>query len=113
MTRLIYGLALAAAIGCTGIQPVGPMAGKKGMTPDPKAEPPDPVTIPAPTPPPPKCIVHADDVTAENADTIKKQLPGGNRCRPQEHAVAAGHIRNHASTTVGPPSFVCASGKPT
>jgi hypothetical protein len=79
MTRLICGLVLMVAVGCTGIQPVGPLAKKNGSsTGDPKADkdpgPADPVVIPAPKPTPPACLVRAEDVTSENVEMIKKQL---------------------------------------
>ncbi len=80
MIRLLFGLTLLAAIGCTGIQAVGPLAGKKSGAPggDPKADkdpgPPDPVVIPAPQPVPPACLVRPEDVTAENVEMIKKQF---------------------------------------
>jgi hypothetical protein len=80
MIRFFFGVALVVAIGCTGIQPVGPLA-KKGASPsssDSKSEadaaPPDPVVIPAPKPTPPMCLIRAEDVTAENVEWIKQQL---------------------------------------
>lgn len=78
MTRLLFGLALMVAIGCTGIQPVGPLAKKGSSSGDSKSDkdagPPDPVVIPAPTPNPPKCLVHPEDVTEENVEFIRQQL---------------------------------------
>lgn len=76
MMRLLFGLALATAVGCTGFQAVGPITSRKGgSSADPKADgPPDPVVIPAPTPPAPKCIVHPEDVTEENVDAIRQKL---------------------------------------
>jgi hypothetical protein len=69
-------MSLMAAVGCTGIHAVGPLAGRTGG--DGKADrdpgPPDPVVIPAPTPTPPKCLVRPEDVTTDNVDTIKRQL---------------------------------------
>jgi hypothetical protein len=80
MTRFLFGVALMVAIGCTEIQPVGPFA-KKGGPPgssdsksDKDALSPDPVVIPAPKPTPPMCLVHPEDVTAENPEVIKQQL---------------------------------------
>jgi hypothetical protein len=80
MTRLLFGAVLSMAIGCTSIQPVGPLAGKGGSSSkgDPKADkdapPPDPVVIPAPKPTPPMCLVHPQDVTPDNVDFIQKQV---------------------------------------
>jgi hypothetical protein len=81
MSRLFFGLILmAAVVGCTGIQPVGPFAkssSTSGST-NPKLDkdgtPPDPVMIPAPTPTPPKCLVHPEDVNSNNAAFIQQQL---------------------------------------
>jgi hypothetical protein len=79
MIRFFFGVALMVAIGCTGIQPVGPLA-KKGASPggDSKSEAdaaaPDPVVIPAPKPTPPMCLIRPMDVTAENAEWSKQQL---------------------------------------
>jgi hypothetical protein len=81
MIRFAFGLVLmTAVIGCTGIQPVGPFAknfSSPGST-DAKQEkdltPPDPVMVPAPTPTPPKCLVKAEDVNADNAAFIQQQL---------------------------------------
>ncbi len=80
MTRLLFGAALMVAIGCTGIQPVGPLANKNGSSgkSDSKSDkavlPPDPVVIPAPNPTPPMCLIRAEDVTLENAGDSIKQL---------------------------------------
>lgn len=77
MIRLICGIALMSAIGCTGIQAVGPMANRSGGG-DAKSYgdqgPPDPVVIPATPPTPPKCLVRPEDVTASNVNLIKQQL---------------------------------------
>jgi len=68
MTRILFGTALAAAIGCigigcTGIQPVGPMAKVFDTNEKSKdATPTQPVTIPAPKPTPPLSIVTPDEV---------------------------------------------------
>lgn len=76
MTRLLFGFILAAAIGCTGIQPVGPLANHKsgGDAKTDPASPQEPITIPATAPTPPKCIVHPEDVTEDNVETVRKQL---------------------------------------
>ena len=80
MTRLIPLLVLAAAVGCTGIQPVGPLAGKFGSpTPKGKADkdkdvPPEPVTVPAPKPTPPVNLVYPDEVLPENPEAAAQKL---------------------------------------
>jgi hypothetical protein len=81
MIRLLFGFILmAAVVGCTGFQAVGPLAknGGSSSTTNPKLDkdmsPPDPVMIPAPTPTPPKCLVKPEDVNGENAAFIQQQL---------------------------------------
>jgi hypothetical protein len=81
MTRLILGLTLAATIGCTNIQPVGPLAGKwgnssgaKGKAAKDKDIPPEPVTVPAPKPPPPVTLVYPDEVLPENPQAALQKL---------------------------------------
>jgi hypothetical protein len=81
MIRLLFGIILATAmIGCTGIQPVGPLAknggsaGSANSKLDKDLSPPDPVMIPAPTPTPPKCLVRPEDVNSTNTDFIQQQL---------------------------------------
>ena len=80
MTRLLLALALAALVGCTGIHPVGPLAGagfgqKPGKKSDKdKNEPPDPVTVPAPKPTPPLNTTGPEDVTPENPGLVIRKL---------------------------------------
>jgi len=79
MTRILFGFVLTAAMGCTGIQAVGPLAKSSdsngGLTSkDKSTPPPEPIVIPAPTPAPPKCLVRPEDVTADNVDIIKQNL---------------------------------------
>jgi hypothetical protein len=76
MTRLILGLLLSSAIGCSGMQPVGPFADKLGSSPiKPKGKPgkdtdkdapPPPVTVPAVKPTPPLNLIYPDEVLPEN-----------------------------------------------
>ena len=74
---LLATILMIAAVGCTNIQAVGPLAksgsGGKG-NPKEDLSPPDPVVIPAPTPVAPKCLVRPEDVTAENVDLIQQRL---------------------------------------
>jgi hypothetical protein len=77
MNKLLLAMILmTAAIGCTSIQAVGPLAkpNGKGDKADKDLGPPDPVVIPAQTPVAPKCLVRPEDVTAENVDLIKQRL---------------------------------------
>jgi hypothetical protein len=82
MIRLSFSLLLAAGIGCTNIQPMGPMArmmGKSGVpAKDAKADKDEvssePITIPAPKPTPPLCLVKPEDVSAENTESVAQQL---------------------------------------
>jgi hypothetical protein len=80
MTRLLFGFVLlGAVIGCTNIQPAGPFAKSGGASgggskQDKDLAQSEPVVIPAQTPTPPKCLVQASDVTAENTDWSQQQL---------------------------------------
>lgn len=65
MRTLLLALPLAAAVGCTGIQPVGPLAKTAAAPPGKgrdKDEPPDPVTVPAVRPTPPLNTTGPEDV---------------------------------------------------
>lgn len=69
MRTLLLAISLGVVVGCTGIQPVGPMAkmmnappggkGKKGKD---KDEPPEPLTVPAARPTPPLNTTGPEDV---------------------------------------------------
>lgn len=80
MTRLLLALALGVLVGCTGIHPVGPLAGaglgpKAGKKGDKgKDEPPEPVTVPAPKPTPPLNTTGPEDVTPENPSLAIRKL---------------------------------------
>jgi hypothetical protein len=80
MTRLILGLGLAFAIGCTSIQPVGPLAGKMGGTSGAKGkadkdkDAPLPVTIPAVKPTPPMTLIQPDEVMPDNPQAAAQKL---------------------------------------
>jgi len=79
MTRLVFfGLGLAVAIGCTNIQPVGPLAGKIGGTKpnvdkDKDTGPPV-VTVPAVKPTPPLTLVYPDEVLPDNPQAAAQKL---------------------------------------
>ncbi len=75
MTRILLALMLGVAVGCTGLQPAGPLAKMTAdsQTKKPVAtkdwesdEPTGPITVPAPLPTPPLNTVGPEDVTAEN-----------------------------------------------
>jgi hypothetical protein len=78
MTRLLLTAALAAAVGCTGIRPVGPLAKMAG--PPPKSVPPkdrdgpDPSPVPAVKPTPPQNTVGFEDVTADDPQAAARRL---------------------------------------
>jgi hypothetical protein len=81
MTRIILGICLAAAMGCTGVQPVGPFANKMGSLSGPKGKaaketdsPPPPVTIPAVKPTPPMNLIYPDEVSPENPQASIQKL---------------------------------------
>jgi len=104
MTRLILGLALAAAIGttigCANIRPVGPLA-KYASPAGPKADkdkdkdknaPPEPVTVPAPKPPPPVTLVYPDEVLPENPQAslqmLRRELEADTKSMPSPPVTA-------------------------
>ncbi|MDB5313560.1 MAG: hypothetical protein JWO38_7762 [Gemmataceae bacterium] len=73
MRTLLFGLMVFGGIGCTQLQPIGPMAKLKGLPKaaplpgaEPDAAPPALVTVPAPRPVPPATLITADDVSPEN-----------------------------------------------
>jgi hypothetical protein len=84
MTRLLFGLGLAAAIGCGTVQPVGPMAKMMGDKPigakakaktvKDKDAPPPPVTVPAVKPTPPLNLIYPDEVLPENPQASVQKL---------------------------------------
>jgi hypothetical protein len=85
MTRLLFGLCLAAALGCGTVQPVGPLAkmmgnapiGAKGKAAKEKADkdtPPPPVTVPAAKPTPPLNLIYPDEVLPENPQASIQKL---------------------------------------
>ena len=84
MTRLLCGMILSAAVvGCTGFQPVGPLAkpghapGKSvGKTDKPKDTdlPPEPITVPAVKPTPPVNWVDPTDVSIDPHGSAEKLM---------------------------------------
>jgi hypothetical protein len=79
MTRTLCGLCLAAAIGCTSVQPIGPFANKMGGSPKAKEakdkdNPPLPVSVPAVKPTPPMNLIYPDEVSPENPQAAIQKL---------------------------------------
>jgi hypothetical protein len=83
MKRLLFGLVLLGGLGCTGVQPVGPLA--KSFDPGaPKAEPgaaadndsktEPPVASAASRPVPPARLIEPDEVTADTAAVAAQKL---------------------------------------
>lgn len=76
MRTLLLGMMLLAGVGCTNIQPVGPLANRMGG-PRPAAkdaDPPEPVAVPAPRPTPPATLIEPGEVTADNAAAAAQKL---------------------------------------
>jgi hypothetical protein len=81
MTRIICGICLAAAIGCTNVQPIGPFANNMGGSPKAKGKEaknkddlPAPVTVPAVKPTPPMNLIYPDEVSPENPQAAVQKL---------------------------------------
>lgn len=80
MRTFFFGLMLAAGLGCTHVQPVGPMAKimgpPKGGAPleSGKVTPPDAVTTAAPRPTAPASLVGPADVTPDSASIAAQKL---------------------------------------
>jgi hypothetical protein len=77
MRLFLAGLLLFAGFGCTGLQPIGPLAPKRPVSNKAKApenDPDDPVTIPAPKPVPPAILIQPEDVNADNARDAAQKL---------------------------------------
>jgi hypothetical protein len=83
MKQLLFGLVLLGGLGCTGVQPVGPLA-KSFDHGAPKAEPGDPadkdskaeppLASSAPRLVPPARLIEPDDVTADTASVAAQKL---------------------------------------
>ncbi len=78
MKHLLFALALAAGMGCTGVQPIGPMA-KRGPAPtggpaEKDLDPPGPVVVEAPRPTPPAEMILPSQVAAENPQIAVQKL---------------------------------------
>jgi hypothetical protein len=76
MRKLLLGLMLLAGVGCTNVQPIGPLAKRMGKPPaaNKDADPPEPVTVPAPRPAPPAALIEPDEVTADSAAASVQKL---------------------------------------
>jgi hypothetical protein len=80
MMRILLALGLAIAIGCKGVEPLGPFAKMKGTSaPTAKATkeqetPRPPVTVPAVKPSPPMNLIYPDEVSPENPQAAVQRL---------------------------------------
>lgn len=77
MRKLLLGMMLLAGVGCTNVRPIGPLAnrmGKPQAAANKDADPPDPVTVPAPRPTPPAALIEPGEVTADNAAAAAQKL---------------------------------------
>lgn len=80
MTRIVLGLGLAFALGCQGVEPIGPFAKMMGPSPV-KAKAvknkdfsPAPVSVPAVKPTPPMNLIYPDEVSPENPQGAIQRL---------------------------------------
>jgi hypothetical protein len=78
MIRIILGLGLLFAIGCKGVEAVGPFANKmqpaKGNSKKENDSPSPPVTVPAVKPTPPMNLIYPDEVSPENPQASIQKL---------------------------------------
>lgn len=75
MRKFLLGMMLLAGVGCTNVQPIGPLAKRMGKPPAAKdIDPPEPVTVPAPRPTPPAALIEPDEVTADTAAAAVQKL---------------------------------------
>ena len=76
MKTLLLASFLIAGVGCTHMQPIGPLARGKGKPPAANLDKdvPDPVTISAPMPVPPALLIESGEVTADNASAAAQKL---------------------------------------
>jgi len=78
MMRIILGLGLVFAVGCKGVEAVGPLANRmqnaKGKPTKENDSPPPPVTVPAVKPTPPMNLIYPDEVSAENPQASIQKL---------------------------------------
>jgi hypothetical protein len=80
MNRLFFSLLLLAGVGCTSVQPVGPMAhlmktkAEPAGPAGPAATPPDPITMQPQRPVPPAILIVPEEVTPDNASSATRKL---------------------------------------
>lgn len=81
MRTLLLGLMAAAGVGCTSVQPTGPLAkvmgtSKKAPAPAAAADPgpAGPPTVPAVRPSPPALLITAEDVTADDPTSALRKV---------------------------------------
>ena len=77
MKKLLLGMMMLAGVGCTNVQPIGPLAKRMGG-PRPAAnkdpDPAEPVTVPAPRQTPPAALIEPGEVTADSAAAAVQKL---------------------------------------
>lgn len=78
MNRLLFGVFLAASMGCTSVQPIGPLAKPTRATKGPpvvnEQPEPAPLTVAAPRPVPPAELIMPSQVMAENPQIAVQKL---------------------------------------
>jgi len=75
MTKLLLTSILLAGLGCTNIQPIGPLARGKKASPITKEVPePEAKLVAAPKPTPPAILIEPSEVTADNAAAAAQKL---------------------------------------
>jgi hypothetical protein len=76
MRKFLVGLVLATGLGCTGVQPIGPLAKYMGgKKPETKAViPGDPPPSTTPRPPAPAALITPGEVSSENPAAAAQQL---------------------------------------
>ena len=76
MRSLLLGMFLLAGLGCTQLQPIGPLSHGKGKPPPANLDKdaPDPVTVSAPKPVPPALLIVPGEVSSDNASAAAQKL---------------------------------------
>ena len=77
MKFLLLGILMIGSVGCTGLQPIGPLAhGKKSLPPKGSldADAPEPTMVSAPKPIPPAMLIVPGEVNSDNASAAAQKL---------------------------------------
>jgi hypothetical protein len=72
MRATLLGTLLLAGLGCTNMQPIGPLAKKHPMPP--MSADAEPAVVAAPRPKPPAMLIEPGDVSAENTAAVTQKL---------------------------------------